>query len=295
MTEEAGTEIVEEDHQAERGQEQEEAPLCQVCERDLNREVSTAAKVWDNVFDAFFAFFERLFSARGRAFRRVVYGCVGAYFGYRFLTDVWHGNGRIFSVHFASPRPWLREGDHRWYATAAVAAVVLLVIYRLRRRQQIKRGIKSPPWILIGFVALVAVSFSLAGGLLLYKFAPDQSAKFDAVKTALTMFAGAAGVGALVLSLRTHFTGETDRLNMQFDAAAQKLTDKSAVVQSAGLLALQRIGRRHAAYRHAVNQVIYAYLKHGDAAEASPGYDTQAETPTPQRADLAHRIWGEWE
>jgi hypothetical protein len=223
-----------------------------------------------------------------------VYGCAAAYFGYRFLTDVWHGKGRIGSVHFASPRPWLGEGDHRWYATAAVAVAVLLVTYRLQRRRQIKRGINSPPWLLIGFVALVAIGFSLAGGLLLYKFAPTQAAKFDAVKTALTMFAGAAGVGALVLSLRTHFTGETDRLNTQFDAAAQKLTDKSPVVQSAGLLALQRIGRRHPAYRNAVEEVIYAYLGYANVAEATPGQGNESDEHLARRPDLANRIWGEW-
>jgi hypothetical protein len=51
-----------------------EVPLCQVCERRLDRKVSAAEKVSDRAIDAFFAFFEGLFSARGQTFRRVVYG-----------------------------------------------------------------------------------------------------------------------------------------------------------------------------------------------------------------------------
>jgi hypothetical protein len=266
-----------------------------VCRQELSRTKSATSKVINAILDAIFDFFERLFSPRGRGLRRFVYICLSAYVGYLLIRRLWKGPGHRSWSNAAPLRAWVKQGDHRWLVAGCAGVAALLVIYAARRQRQVKRGIKSPPWLLIAVVAFGALGVSLAAGFLLYKFAPDRHAKFDAVKTALTMFAGAAGVGTLVLGLRTHFTGETDRLNNQFDAATQKLTDKSAVVQSAGLLALQRIGRRHAAYRPAAVEVLSSYLSAVDEAEM-PGFPASLAglTPSAKRLDLATRILNEF-
>jgi hypothetical protein len=137
---------------------------------------------------------------------------------------------------------------------------------------------------------------SVSGGVLLYRFAPDGSARFDAVKTAITMFAGATGVGTIVLTLRTHFTGETDRINNQFDAAASKLTDPSSVTQTVGLIALQRLGRRHPAYRAAVVGILdgYMYSFGSPHVDLQGNISTEYNEVTPRQV-LANRIVAEFE
>jgi hypothetical protein len=265
--------------------------LCLKCQQELDGMVSPGTRALYMMIEGFFDFFWYLFSRHGRAFRRFVYLCIAIYFAYRLLRHHWSGISGAWTRRTSSPRAWL--GDHPWLAAGLLGMAVLLIVYRLWRRRQIKLGIKSPPWLLITFVALMAFGVSAAGGLLLYNFAPDQGAKFDAVKTALTMFAGAAGVGALVLSLRTHFTGETDRLNTQFDAAAQKLTDESPIVQSAGLVALQRLARRHAAYRVATQEILLAYSQLGKE-DSEPSQGSGSEKVVAHRLDQASRIWDEF-
>jgi hypothetical protein len=288
----AGAEVEPSDQQPVVLEDRDDPPLCYVCRQELSRTPSAASKAIGVIWDVFFGFFARLFSSRGRGLRWFLYICLAAYLGGR----LWTGPGRRWWSR-SGPFSWARWSDHRWAVAACVCVVVLLVIYGVRRRRLVKRGIKSPPWLLILVVAGAALGVSAAAGFLLYRFAPDGSAKFDAVKTALTMFAGAAGVGALVLSFRTHFTGETDRINNQFDTAAQKLTEKSPVVQSAGLVALQRIGRRHPAYRAAAAHVVHAYICVVDDAEPEQqpvGSGGEHRSSTTKNRFLAGRILDEF-
>ncbi|MBB5110536.1 hypothetical protein FHU28_000375 [Micromonospora echinospora] len=138
---------------------------------------------------------------------------------------------------------------------AAVAAIGALVVYRIWRFIQIRRGIKPVPWLLIALTVFIALGFTLAATWLMFREAskaPEGAAaqlRFDAVKTGITLFAGTAGAGALILSFRSHFNSETDRLNSQFDTAADKMSNSSQVVQVAGILAVERIALKHKSYR----------------------------------------------
>src|SRR5581483_9690632 len=90
---------------------------------------------------------------------------------------------------------------------------------------------------------------------------PDQRAqlRIDAIKTAVTLFAGTAGVTAVVLTLRNHFTGEVDRLNRQFMEGAEKLASNDHEVSTAAYVNLLRLAQKHRAYRSGVDRVIWSH------------------------------------
>ncbi|MFI6257960.1 hypothetical protein ACIBCL_17925 [Micromonospora zamorensis] len=149
---------------------------------------------------------------------------------------------------------------------AMLAAVGLLLVYYIWRRVQIHRGIKPVPWLLISLTVCVALGFTLLATWLMFREAsnaPKEAAaqlRFDAVKTGITLFAGTAGAGALLLSFRSHFNSETDRVNTQFDSAADKMSDDSRVVQTAGILSVERIASKHKSYRRSAIAVLQAYV-----------------------------------
>ncbi|MFI6231993.1 hypothetical protein ACIBD9_00360 [Micromonospora sp. NPDC050784] len=149
---------------------------------------------------------------------------------------------------------------------AMIATVGLLLVYYIWRRVQIHRGIKPVPWLLISLTVCVALGFTLLATWLMFREAsnaPKDAAaqlRFDAVKTGITLFAGTAGAGALLLSFRSHFNSETDRLNSQFDSAADKMSDDSRVVQTAGIISVERIASKHKSYRRSAIAVLQAYV-----------------------------------
>ncbi|MFI7022223.1 hypothetical protein ACIBMZ_05815 [Micromonospora sp. NPDC049900] len=153
---------------------------------------------------------------------------------------------------------------------AALAGVAIVLTYQIWRRIQIRRGIKPVPWMLITLTVLTALGFTFMATWLMFREAsnaPAESAaqlRFDAVKTGITLFAGTAGAGALLLSFRSHFNSETDRLNSQFDNAADKMSSESRVVQTAGILAIERIALKHPSYRRSAIALLSSYMENSD-------------------------------
>jgi hypothetical protein len=172
-----------------------------------------------------------------------------------------------------------KNDDERRYACFALGIIGFCLVLELLRQRKIRRGVKPLPILLIGlaFLAILAVTGVTAWLLFREAAAAPVDARpglrSEAIRTAITLFAGSSGAAVLVLSFRNHFTSETDRLNNQLDTAIQKLTDQSIVVQLGGLFALERIAIKHPAYRRAAKIVIGAY-----------------SAPTRQASELANDI-----
>ena len=184
---------------------------------------------------------------------------------------LWDSISQGVATSHEKSRAWLDQFLTGRQQTLALTTLGLFIVYHIWRAFQIRRGIKPVPWMLIALTACVALGFTLISTWLMFREASKASAeaapqlRFDAIKTGITLFAGTAGVGALLLSFRSHFNSETDRLNAQFDSAADKMSNSSAVIQTAGILAIERIALKHRAYRRSATALLRAYTTSGEA------------------------------
>jgi uncharacterized protein YjbI with pentapeptide repeats len=125
--------------------------------------------------------------------------------------------------------------------------------------------------------------------------------RFDALKTALTVGAGVAGVAAILLGLRRQWLNEHAQRHLVFDSTERRVTDlytkaadqlghESAAVRMAGLYALERVAQSHRQHRQTILDVICAYLRmrnEGDAQEVEV-------RRTAERIITDHLRWPGW-
>ncbi|WP_248959213.1 pentapeptide repeat-containing protein [Sphaerisporangium perillae] len=133
-------------------------------------------------------------------------------------------------------------------------------------------------WWVLGGVVLIVVSMWSATAVLLYlaDTAPDPARRvelrLEAVKTGLTVGAGAAGLVALLLGVRRQWLGERTQAYQQYDADEKRVTElytkatdqlghDKAAVRLAGLYALERVAQNNPEHRQTVVDVICAYLR----------------------------------
>ncbi|MFI7155850.1 pentapeptide repeat-containing protein [Micromonospora chalcea] len=132
-------------------------------------------------------------------------------------------------------------------------------------------------WLLGGAMVVILTTWGAAA--LMMSFAahvnsPDERAKlrFDALKTSLTVGAGAAGAVALVLGFRRQWLNERAQHHLEFDASEQRVTNlytkaadqlghEKAAVRLAGLYALERVAQKNPEHRQTIVDVICAYLR----------------------------------
>ncbi|GAA3007256.1 hypothetical protein GCM10017559_31680 [Streptosporangium longisporum] len=200
--------------------------------------------------------------------------------------------------------------------TAAVLAVAGAGLVR-RSGEQGRAVLRVLPrrWVLAGAV-LVAVSVwgTTAVLLSLADTAPDAARRvelrLDAVKTGLTVGAGAAGLVALLLGVRRQWLGERTQAHQEYDAAEKRVTElyigatgqlghERAAVRLAGLYALERVAQDNPEHRQTVVDVICGYLRMPFWAGPAEPSDEERETgPSvdPQELQVrvtAQRILGE--
>jgi hypothetical protein len=181
--------------------------------------------------------------------------------------EVWMHNTAYFKNEFMPVRSWFLQRYTPGWVTLAIILGFVAIVYVGRREYRKSRGIKPTPWVLIAtcLVAILAVT-STATWLLFREAAraggeAQASLRFDAVKTAIELFAGSSGAGILLLSFRSHFTSEADRLSSQFDTAVDKLANDNLVIQAGALVTIERLVSKNTYLRSAAGAVIGAYLK----------------------------------
>ncbi|NLU80888.1 hypothetical protein HCA58_21510 [Micromonospora sp. HNM0581] len=207
------------------------------------------------------------------------------------LNEVLKEHGDKIATWFKATKERIDETLTPTQQVAALAGVAPIIAYQIWRRIQIRRGIKPVPWMLIALTVITALGFTVLATWLMFREAsnaPAESAaqlRFDAVKTGITLFAGTAGAGALLLSFRSHFNSETDRLNSQFDSAADKMSDDSQVVQTAGILAIERIALKYPSYRRSAIALLSSYLEISDGRGSY-----EARRVTRRLKGLLHRL-----
>jgi uncharacterized protein YjbI with pentapeptide repeats len=117
--------------------------------------------------------------------------------------------------------------------------------------------------------------------------------KVDALKTAFTVGAGAAGGLALLLGLRRQWLNERTQAHIEYDSMERRVTelytaateqlghDKSAV-RLAGMYALERVGQNNEAHRQTVVDVLCAYLRiiPDIQGESKPFLDATSHEPS---------------
>ncbi|MEU8247201.1 pentapeptide repeat-containing protein [Nonomuraea sp. NPDC048916] len=180
-----------------------------------------------------------------------------------------------------------------------LAAVVLaatglgLALGKPRRHGRAELRVLSWSWVLTG-VMLIVVSMwgSTAVLLALADTAPDAAKRvelrLDAVKTGLTVGAGAAGLVALLLGVRRQWLGERTQAYQEYDATEKRVTElytkaadqlghEKAAVRLAGLYALERVAQHNPEHRQTIVDVICAYLRMPPAltepTQAQPAQD----------------------
>jgi len=163
-------------------------------------------------------------------------------------------------------------------------------------------------WLAVGAVAIVVTTWFAAS--MMMSFArratlPDERAQleFDALKTSLTVGAGAAGAVALVLGFRRQWLSERTQSHAEFDSGEQRVTNlytkaadqlghEKAAVRLAGLYALERVAQNNPQHRQTIVNVFCAYLRMPlprnpwSAPEAMKYGDDRAEPP-PEFLDAA--------
>ncbi|WP_440098436.1 pentapeptide repeat-containing protein [Streptosporangium sp. H16] len=192
---------------------------------------------------------------------------------------------------------------------ALVAAVLAgvgagLTLARPRRDDRAALRVLSWWWVLAGVVLIVVSMWSATAVLLfLSDTAPDASKRvemrMDAVKTGLTVGAGAVGLVALLLGVRRQWLGERTQAYQEYDAGERRVTElytkaadqlghDKAAVRLAGLYALERVAQDNPEHRQTVVDVICAYLRM-PPAPAAPGEAEPAdreETIDPQELQV---------
>jgi hypothetical protein len=126
-------------------------------------------------------------------------------------------------------------------------------------------------WALLGAVAVTASAW-ITIAVLLSIAGHDKALRIDAIKTGLTVGAGAGGAIALFLGFRRQYLAEHAQVSSDFDAAERRVTDlytkaveqlghENAAVRQGGLYALERVGENNPTYRQTIIDVICAYLR----------------------------------
>jgi hypothetical protein len=168
-------------------------------------------------------------------------------------------------------------------AVLVLAAVVLvgagigLALWRPRPADRATLRVLSWWWVLTGVVIIVVSMWSATAVLLsLADTAPDAAKRvelrLDAVKTGLTVGAGAAGLVALLLGVRRQWLGERTQAYQEYDAGEKRVTElytkatdqlghDKAAVRLAGLHALERVAQNNPDQRQTIVDVICAYLR----------------------------------
>jgi hypothetical protein len=161
-------------------------------------------------------------------------------------------------------------------------------------------------WVLTGVMLIVVSMWSSTAVLLaLADTAPDAAKRvelrLDAVKTGLTVGAGAAGLVALLLGVRRQWLGERTQAYQEYDATEKRVTElytkaadqlghDKAAVRLAGLYALERVAQHNLEHRQTIVDVICAYLRMPptltEPAQARPA---QADNGPPAPAGPADR------
>lgn len=132
-------------------------------------------------------------------------------------------------------------------------------------------------WVLIGAVLITVSIWATTAALLSLADSAPQAARrvelrVEAVKTGLTVGAGAAGLVALLLGARRQWLGERTQAHQEYDAAEKRLTElytkagdqlghDKAAVRLAGLHALGRLAHDTPGHRQTITDVICAYLR----------------------------------
>ncbi|WP_460515641.1 pentapeptide repeat-containing protein [Flindersiella endophytica] len=129
------------------------------------------------------------------------------------------------------------------------------------------------PWwsVPLGLV-LVAVSIWASTAWLLHEAGQNPALRIDAIKTGLTVGAGAGGVTALLLAVRRQWLNERAQVHTESDAVERRVTElfstaaehlghEKAAVRLAGLKTLERLGQAHVEHRQTVVDLICAYLR----------------------------------
>ncbi|MEU7881962.1 pentapeptide repeat-containing protein [Microbispora bryophytorum] len=127
-------------------------------------------------------------------------------------------------------------------------------------------------WWIVGGLIGVAVSTWIATTALTAIAGADPALRLDAIKSGLTVGAGAAGGVALLLAVRRQWLGERTQVYQEYDATEKRVTElySKAVdqlgsgnpgVRIAAMYALERLGRNNPEHRQAVMDVLCAYLR----------------------------------
>ncbi|GIH64043.1 pentapeptide repeat-containing protein [Microbispora siamensis] len=127
-------------------------------------------------------------------------------------------------------------------------------------------------WWIVGGLIGVAVSTWIATTALTEIAGADPALRLDAIKSGLTVGAGAAGGVALLLGVRRQWLGERTQVYQEYDATEKRVTElySKAVdqlgsgnpgVRIAAMYALERLGRNNPEHRQAVMDVLCAYLR----------------------------------
>ncbi|MDH2425891.1 pentapeptide repeat-containing protein [Sphaerisporangium sp. TRM90804] len=156
-------------------------------------------------------------------------------------------------------------------------------------------------WVLAGVVIIVVSMWGSTAVLLsLADAAPDAARRvelrLDAVKTGLTVGAGAAGLVALLLGVRRQWLGERTQAYQEYDAGERRVTElytkaadqlghDKAAVRLAGLHALERVAQDTPEQRQTVVDVICAYLRMPPPA-AEPGSQAAEHPAGPSPAPV---------
>lgn len=187
----------------------------------------------------------------------------------------------VFGV-FSPDRPVWRE-------SAAAAAIVggLCITAAMVIPSRSKVSVPSPPslppfrplrwWILLLGLVVIGASGWLATSWLLAeaeKAQPEQrpAVRIEAIRTGLSVGAGAGGGIALLLAARRQWLGERTQIHQEHDASEKQITElyvkaadqlgsERAPVRLAGLHALERLANDHPKHRQTIVDVICAYLR----------------------------------
>jgi uncharacterized protein YjbI with pentapeptide repeats len=152
-------------------------------------------------------------------------------------------------------------------------------------------------WVAAG-VFVAAISAWAVTSWLLSIAGDDPGRKLDAIKTGLTVGAGAGGIIALLVATRRQWLQERTHIHdreiaraTQYDAterrvtelyakAAEQLGSEKAAVRLAGLYSLERLAQNHEEYRQTIVSVLCAYLRMkitDDASAASSSLSEQEQ------------------
>lgn len=153
----------------------------------------------------------------------------------------------------------------RWRVEVLLLVFFLALIaglYKGSRRAKLVRGVKSPPWIIGTLLGLFALT---VGALVMWLLFHEANAvdsterpkvRIEAIKTAASVAIGTSGVGALLLSTRRFWSGESDKLDEKFNKAVEQIGSDNPAVQVSGMVALERLAERNPEFKTSVTRLM---------------------------------------